>query len=167
MAAVNQPEGAPSPRRDAGRKEARPTAARIVLGARLRALRQASGVSREDAAGRIRGSHAKITRLERGQVGFKERDLEDLLTLYGVLDPAEREECYALARQANTPGWWQPYNDVLESWFEPHLGLEEAAALIRTYEVQFLPGEPPGIGEAGLVQRGVVGEQVSHVRVVH
>lgn len=29
---------------------------------------------------------------------------------------------------------------MLEDWFELHLGLEDAASMIRTYEVQFLPG---------------------------
>lgn len=120
--------------------QAGPTVVRIVLGAQLRKLRQERGISREDAGRAIRGSHAKITRLERGQVGFKEQDLADLLSLYRVLDEAARAPYFALARQANTSGWWHQYNDVLEGWFELHIGLEEAAELIRTYEVQFLPG---------------------------
>ncbi|MFF8313602.1 helix-turn-helix domain-containing protein [Streptomyces lydicus] len=117
-----------------------PTVVRIVLGAQLRKLRQECGISREDAGHAIRGSHAKITRVERGQVGFKEKDLADLLTLYRVHDEARRAEYFELARQANISGWWHQYNDVLEDWFELHIGLEEAAEVIRTYEVQFLPG---------------------------
>ena len=42
--------------------------------------------------------------------------------------------------EANTPGWWHRYGDVLPTWFQSYLGLEAAAALIRTYEVQFVPG---------------------------
>jgi len=45
-----------------------------------------------------------------------------------------------LARQANTPGWWHRYGEVLPSWFQSYLGLEAATSLIRTYEVQFIPG---------------------------
>jgi hypothetical protein len=45
-----------------------------------------------------------------------------------------------LAKNANTPGWWHRDGDILPSWFQSYLGLEAAAALIRTYEVQFVPG---------------------------
>lgn len=140
MTAMSQPDGPPRLGRCLERPDAGPTVVRIVLGARLRVPRQACGISREAAGRVIRGSHAKISRSELGQVGFKQRDLTDLLTLYGVRDPADREEYVALARQANIPGWWHQYSDVLADWFELHIGLEEAASLIRTYEVQFLPG---------------------------
>ncbi|MFJ6749427.1 MULTISPECIES: helix-turn-helix domain-containing protein [unclassified Streptomyces] len=144
MTAMMRPSSEPpaelSIRRYLEQPQVGPTALRIVLGAQLRKLRQQCGISRQDAGQAIRGSHAKITRLERGQVGFKERDVVDLLTLYRVRDPAERADYVELARRANTSGWWHQYSDVLEDWFELHIGLEEAASLIRTYEVQFLPG---------------------------
>jgi transcriptional regulator with XRE-family HTH domain len=117
-----------------------PTVLRIALGGQLRQLRERSGISREAAGEAIRGSHAKISRLELGRVGFKQRDLLDLLTLYGVTDPDERASFLTLARQASTPGWWHQYSDVLPAWFETYLGLEQAAAVIRGYEPQFVPG---------------------------
>ncbi|MET8677927.1 helix-turn-helix transcriptional regulator [Streptomyces sp. NPDC004647] len=135
-----QPSRAPSIRRYLEHPRGGPTALRIVLGTQLRKLREANGVSTQTAANAIRGSHAKISRLELGRVGFKERDVADLLTLYGIADPSEREDFLALARRATAPGWWHQYSDVLPSWFETHLGLEEAAAVIRTYENQFVPG---------------------------
>ncbi|WP_280494898.1 helix-turn-helix domain-containing protein [Nocardia asiatica] len=117
-----------------------PTVLRIALGSRLRQLREAGGISREAAGDAIRGSHAKISRLELGRTGFKERDLRDLLSLYGVVDPTERETYFELARRANDPGWWQHYSDLLPAWFETYIGLEQAATTIRTYEAQFVPG---------------------------
>jgi len=117
-----------------------PTVLRMLLGAHLRRLREAQGVSREDAGWEIRASESKISRMELGRVSFKERDVDDLLTLYGLVDTEERERLLTLARQANTPGWWHRYGDVLPSWFQSYLGLEAAASLIRTYEVQFVPG---------------------------
>jgi hypothetical protein len=117
-----------------------PTVLRILLGAQLRRLREARGISRAKAGWEIRASESKISRIELGRVGFKDRDVADLLTLYGVADLAERAALLALARQANAPDWWQRYGDVLPVWFQSYLGLEAAAMLIRTYEVQFVPG---------------------------
>ena len=113
---------------------------RIALGARLRRLREASGITHEAAGQAIRASQIKISRLEVGGVGFKQRDIADLLTLYGITSGQEREEFFALARQANTPGWWHEHDDILTSWFEIYLGLEQASSVIRTYEPQLVPG---------------------------
>jgi transcriptional regulator with XRE-family HTH domain len=117
-----------------------PTVRRILVGAQLRRLREASGLTREAAGYRIRASESKISRLELGRVGFKDRDIADLLELYGVVDEAQREALISLAREANSPGWWHSYDDVLPNWFQTYVGLEEAASLIRSYEIQFLPG---------------------------
>lgn len=117
-----------------------PTVLRMLLGAHLRRLREAQGVSREDAGWEIRSSESKISRMELGRVGFKERDVADLLKLYGVDDDEERERLLALAREANTQGWWHRYGDVLAGWFQSYMGLEAAASTIRSYEVQFVPG---------------------------
>jgi transcriptional regulator with XRE-family HTH domain len=112
----------------------------MLVGARLRRLRTELGLTREEAAQAIRASEWKIHRLENGQVGFKDRDIIDLLRLYQVTDPAEVADFLTLAREANTPGWWQHYGDVLPSWFRTYVDLEQAATLIRTYEGQFVPG---------------------------
>jgi hypothetical protein len=117
-----------------------PIVLRMLLGAHLRSLREAQGISREDAGWEIRASDSKISRMELGRVSFKERDVADLLTLYRVDDDEERNRLLALTREANTPGWWHRYGDVLPDWFQSYVGLEAAAALIRTYEVQFIPG---------------------------
>ena len=117
-----------------------PTVRRMLVGAKLRRLRTELGLSREQAGQAIRASEWKIHRLENGQVGFKERDIVDLLGLYQVQDPAEVAEFLTLAREANTPGWWQHYGDVLPTWFRTYVDLEQAASLIRTYEGQFVPG---------------------------
>ena len=117
-----------------------PTVQRMLVGAKLRRLRTDLGITREQAGEAIRASAWKIHRLENGQVGFKERDLRDLLDLYQVDDPQEVADTLALAREANHPGWWQHYGDVLPAWFRAYVDLESAASLIRTYEGQFIPG---------------------------
>ena len=116
-----------------------PTVLRILLGSQLRILREVKGITREEAGYAIRASGSKISRMELGRVSFKERDVTDLLKLYGV-DEDETATLVALAIQANSPGWWHKYGDVLPDWFQVYVGLEEAASLIRLYEVQFVPG---------------------------
>ena len=121
-------------------ERAGPTVRRMLVGAQLRRLRTAKGLSREEAGEAIRASEWKIHRLENGQVRFKERDVVDLLGLYGVTDPDEVAAFVALTREANSPGWWQRYGDVLPQWFRTYVDLESAASLIRTYEGQLVPG---------------------------
>ncbi len=123
-----------------GPRSAGPTVQRLVLGGHLRRLREDAFITTEQAAAAIRGSHSKISRMEHGRVGFKERDIADLLTLYGVTSGEERQALLTLAREANTPGWWQGYSDILPHWVEPYFGLEAAASFIRNYELQFVPG---------------------------
>jgi transcriptional regulator with XRE-family HTH domain len=123
-----------------GTRSGGPTVQRLVLGSQLHRLRESRGITAEQAAESIRGSHSKISRMEHGRVGFKERDVADLLTLYGVTDHEERAALLNLAREANTPGWWHAYSDILPAWLEPYVGLEAAASVIRTYQIQIIPG---------------------------
>lgn len=117
-----------------------PTALRLVLGAQLRRMRSEAGITPDAAAVRIRCSTAKISRMETGHSPCKERDAADLLDLYGVTDPDRATEFVELVRVAGQRGWWRSYADVLPDWFEPLVGLEEAAASIRTYEGHYVPG---------------------------
>jgi transcriptional regulator with XRE-family HTH domain len=121
-------------------RSAGPTVQRLVLGGHLRRLREQAGMTTERAAASIRGSHSKISRMEHGRVGFKVRDIGDLLALYGIGEGEEREALLKLASEANTPGWWQAYSDILPHWVEPYFGLEAAASVIREFELQFVPG---------------------------
>jgi transcriptional regulator with XRE-family HTH domain len=117
-----------------------PTVPRMLVGIELHRFREAAGITPEQAAYEIRASRSKISRMENGLVRFKERDVTDLLTLYGVTDEAARSRLVTLARQANTPGWWSKYGDIMADWFEAYLGLEMAASVIRTFELQFVHG---------------------------
>jgi transcriptional regulator with XRE-family HTH domain len=142
-----------------------PTVLRILLGSQLRLLREAVGITREEAGYAIRASGSKISRMELGRVSFKERDIADLLALYGVAD-AESATLVALAKEANSPGWWHQYGDVLPDWFSVYIGLEEAASLIRVYEVQFVPGLLQTADYARAVVRlgqpGAAPEEIEH-----
>lgn len=142
-----------------------PTAVRIALGTQLRRLREDRNVSVAEAARVIRATHSKISRLERGRSGPKQRDVADLLSLYGVADEAQREQLLALARQASTPGWWQQYSDVVPDWFELYIGLERAACAISVYELQFIHGllqtEEYARAVVSIGREGVPAEQIN------
>ncbi|MEO5873391.1 MAG: helix-turn-helix transcriptional regulator [Streptosporangiaceae bacterium] len=138
---IGEPTGQPGRRPGAaGQPQDGPTALRIMLGSQLRRLRETGGISREQAAEAIRATHSKISRLELGRSGFKQRDLIDLLLLYGITEERERDALLGLARQANQPGWWHQYTDVMPAWLEPYIGLESASSMIRSYEIQFVHG---------------------------
>ncbi|MFJ9610852.1 helix-turn-helix domain-containing protein [Kitasatospora sp. NPDC101176] len=136
------------------------TVRRLMLGSQLRKLREARGVSREEAGYSIRASESKISRMELGRVGFKERDVADLLTLYGVDAEQERATVLGLVRDANATSWWHEYGDVLPPWFQNYVGLEEAVAEIRSYEVQFVHGllQTPDYARAVIAAGGHVTE---------
>jgi hypothetical protein len=112
----------------------------MLLGLQLHRLREAAGVSPEQAGYEIRASRSKISRMENGRVRFKQRDVTDLLTLYGVTDEETVASLVALVQQANSPGWWSGYGDIMADWFAAYLGLEMATSVIRTFELQFVHG---------------------------
>jgi hypothetical protein len=113
---------------------------RMLLGTQLRRLREAAGITPERAGYEIRASRSKISRMETGHVGFKARDITDLLSLYGADDEQVRARLLAMAQQASRPDWWSQYGDILPGWFESYLGLESVSSTIRTFELQFVHG---------------------------
>ena len=137
-----------------GTRAGGPTVQRLVLGRQLHRLRESRGITAGEAAAAIRGSHSKISRMEHGRVGFKDRDVADLLTLYGVADAEDRTALLEPGPGGEHPGLVDACSDVLSAWLEPYVGLEAAASVIRTYQIQFVPGllqteARPGADPAG------------------
>jgi transcriptional regulator with XRE-family HTH domain len=116
-----------------------PAVARIMLGTQLRRLRQARGLTTEAAGHAIRASHTKISRMERGRGAFTQREVAELLALYGITDQGQRGRLLTLAGQANAAEWAHHYRDLLPSWGQTYLGLEQASSVIRTYQPQLVP----------------------------
>jgi len=116
-----------------------PTVLRMVLGKRLRQLREQAGVSFEDAARAIEVTALTVRRIEKAEVGLRIPYVRELLHTYGV-PAAEIDDFLALAREANQPGWWYKYRDVLPEWFSAYVSLESEASVIRLYEPHYVPG---------------------------
>ncbi|MDX2519038.1 MULTISPECIES: helix-turn-helix domain-containing protein [Streptomyces] len=111
----------------------------MVLGKRLRQLREQAGVSFDDAARAIEVTALTVRRMEKAEVGLRIPYVKELLRTYGV-SGGEIEDFLALAREANQPGWWHKFRDVLPEWFSAYVSLESEAAVIRLYEPQYVPG---------------------------
>ncbi|MGW4888909.1 helix-turn-helix domain-containing protein [Streptomyces murinus] len=120
-------------------RRAAPTVGQVVLGKRLQELREAAGLSREEAAGVLRVAAATVRRMETAEVALKIPYLQVLLDTYGVAHQ-EAATFVRLAEEANQPGWWQRFHDVLPDWFSLYVSLEGAARIIRSYEPHFVPG---------------------------
>ncbi|MFC5804605.1 helix-turn-helix domain-containing protein [Streptomyces formicae] len=116
-----------------------PTVGQVVLGKRLQDLRERAGLKREEAAKVLRVAPATIRRMEMAEVALKIPYVQLLLRAYGIAE-AEAEGFVQLAEEANRPGWWQRFHDVLPGWFSMYVSLEGAAGLIRAYEPHFVPG---------------------------
>ncbi|MFE1248498.1 helix-turn-helix domain-containing protein [Streptomyces sp. NPDC058735] len=120
-------------------RRAAPTVGQVVLGKRLQELREAAGLSRDEAARVLRVAPATVRRMETADVALKIPYVQILLTAYGVAEE-EAGAFVELAEEANRPGWWQRFHDALPEWFSLYVSLEGAARIIRSYEPHFVPG---------------------------
>ncbi|MFC9847826.1 helix-turn-helix transcriptional regulator [Streptomyces sp. NPDC060223] len=135
-----------------------PTVGQVVLGRRLLDLRERAGLKREEAARILRVAPATVRRMEMAEVSLKIPYLQLLLKSYGVSDE-EAEGFVVLAEDANKPGWWQRFHDILPGWFSMYVSLEGAAALIRQYEPHFVPGIMQTEEYArGVLKSGAIGQ---------
>ncbi|CAL9316156.1 helix-turn-helix domain-containing protein [Streptomyces sp. SudanB182_2057] len=135
-----------------------PTVGQVVLGRRLQDLRERAGLKREEAARVLHVAPATVRRMETAEVALKIPYLQLLLKAYGVPDD-ESEVFVQLAEEANRPGWWQRFHDILPGWFSMYVSLEGAASLIRSYEPHFVPGLLQTEDYArGVLKSGAIGQ---------
>lgn len=121
--------------------EQSPTVRRRRLGHELRELRERAGLTLDEAAAQLEDfSAAKISRIETAKVGARPRDVEDLLTLYGVQDAQHRENLITLTRESRQRGWWEQFSDAISPFQELYIGLEAEAVLIRMFSTQVISG---------------------------
>ncbi|HEV2253395.1 MAG TPA: helix-turn-helix transcriptional regulator [Streptosporangiaceae bacterium] len=118
----------------------KPTVRSRRVGAELRRLREAAGVTTAQAAELLTCSPAKISRIENGIVTVRVVDLRLLLDRYGDQDPERRAYLERLARDSNKRGWWQDYGDTIPPYYADFIGLETDANYIKTWEPTIVPG---------------------------
>ncbi len=128
-----------------------PTVRRRELGALLKALRSARGLTAEQVADRLLISTSKVSRLETGQRGANARDVNDLCNLYEV-DDEQRQHLLELASEGKQRAWWRP----LALPYSTYVGLEAAAKSIRDYGLGIMPGLLQTSDYARAIVRAVV-----------
>ena len=119
-----------------------PNVFRRQLGRRLRRLRDGTAVSVEQVvANRHLGiSRAKLYKLEAGKHPVKPQDVTALCRYYGA-SADETDAMVALALATQGDSWWHAHgDDAVPEWFSLYVDLEPAAAVIRTYEAELVPG---------------------------
>ncbi|WP_326756559.1 helix-turn-helix domain-containing protein [Streptomyces hirsutus] len=124
------------------RPEPAPTLLKMLVGVQLAGFREDAGLAQDQAARSVGFSAAKLSRIEsgKGRRPPTESDIRALLELYGT-DDYEVSVLVKLLRRAGEPGWWQRYDKrLMPEWFDRLVGLQEAAATIRTFEIQYVPG---------------------------
>lgn len=113
---------------------------RVRLGYALRDARVRAGLSQTQAGKIIGSSQAKISFLEKAQVGFiKPDELDDLMEAYGIREP----------RLTELQGWAaSPYNgvrvwgdlDPAGAWWQQHQEVEAMASVILAFHLQAVDG---------------------------
>ncbi|MFF7857207.1 Scr1 family TA system antitoxin-like transcriptional regulator [Streptomyces sp. NPDC007904] len=124
------------------RPEPAPTLLKMLVGVQLAGFREDAGLAQDQAARAVGFSAAKLSRIEsgKGRRPPTESDVRALLKLYRT-DDYEASVLLKLLQRAGEPGWWQRYDKrLMPEWFDRLVGLQEAAATIRTFEIQYVPG---------------------------
>ncbi|MEE1940266.1 helix-turn-helix transcriptional regulator [Streptomyces sp. TRM 70361] len=122
-----------------GESRSAPTVGQIVLGLRLRDLRERAGKSFDEAAAVLSVTTSTVRRMEKAEVGLRPLYVKALLESYGV-GKEEADSFLALVEKANRPGWWHRFRSVLPDWFSLYVSLQSEASLIRSYEPHCVPG---------------------------
>lgn len=105
------------------------------LTSELKRLREAAGLSVEQAAAQLGWSYSKLNRYELGRQIPEPGMVAQMLRLYGV-EGERHESLIKLARDAHERGWWE----TLGVFTGSYVGLEDAASTIRAWEPLFIPG---------------------------
>ncbi|MCL8014593.1 helix-turn-helix transcriptional regulator [Streptomyces sp. AS02] len=112
------------------------------LGGELLQLRDAAGLTQPQAAEALSATAAKVAKMERGWVPFRDPDIRILCDRYGVTDSKAVERLLSLAKtdreRRKAKGWWNQYPE-LRSLVE-YVALEDIATGVRTWQGAFVPG---------------------------
>lgn len=116
-----------------------PTARQIRLGAELRKLREAAGLTAREVAGLLGTNSTHMSQMEAGTSGISEERLRRLASNCAC---ANEELIGALNTMATdrTRGWWEKYKGVLPQVFLDVAEAEHHATFLREVVITHVPG---------------------------
>lgn len=115
-----------------------PTVTRLQLGAELRRLREAAGMSPVEVADALKCSRGRIGHIEKGRNVIGYAELIVLLRDRYRANQATIDALEILREEASKKGWWSTYG--LPEWLAGYVGLENDARAVRAFEVEMIPG---------------------------
>ncbi len=110
---------------------------RLVI--ELKQFREQAGLTGEQVAEQMGWSVAKVYRIEGDRVRVLARDVQRLLTLYGI-GGEQAEAVMELARMARVKDWWHQYSGAIPEWFQFYVGLEAAVSAMQEYNAELVTG---------------------------
>ncbi|MGH3684231.1 MAG: helix-turn-helix domain-containing protein [Pseudonocardiaceae bacterium] len=122
-----------------------PTVLRRWLAFELARLRNAAGLSQQQAADRLGRVQSHISNLERGPGAKNRRNIPALAEVEMLLDLYGRKDLIAqfrqLLEQSKRKHWWEGLTkDVIPPLFDFYLGLEEGAVSLECYDALTVTG---------------------------
>ncbi len=109
----------------------RPSIERRRFAAELRSMREAAGMTVEEARLTLEWSSGRLNHIEGGRHSVPDVSaLTALLDLYGVKDPARRDALLSLRKEARQRPWWHAFEDVLD---DGYVGFEARARRISAF----------------------------------
>lgn len=147
--------------------------AMIEVGAELRRIREAAGISGSAVARDLGWSQSKISRVETGRFGASVSEVAELLNYYGVAEEVRAEILGSVARSSGLEGAW-----IVSAGGAPRRqaaveAVETRVKRLRQYQASWIPGllqteaYTRGICEAaGLDAEAVVGQRLERQRLL-
>jgi transcriptional regulator with XRE-family HTH domain len=118
-----------------------PSVRRQRVGAELKRLREAAGLSVHDAAQLVPFSASKISRMESdSRRGLQGDDVNALCKAYGV-SAEDAARLVDLTREVRTGAWWHEYGSDVVGFSADFIELELDAEEVREWESDIVPGQ--------------------------
>jgi transcriptional regulator with XRE-family HTH domain len=116
-----------------------PTARQARLGAELRKLRDAAGISAREASELLHIHPVSISQLESGKIGISAERVRRLAANYACADEKLIDALAAMAEE-RTRGWWEEYRGVLPAVSLDLAEMEHHATFLRNVQIVHVPG---------------------------
>ncbi|MEU0808254.1 helix-turn-helix transcriptional regulator [Streptomyces sp. NPDC005970] len=116
-----------------------PTAFQARLGAELRKMREAAGMTAREAAERVGTTSAQMSHVESGRAGISAERVRQMATHYACLEEELIAELAAMATDRGK-GWWEEFRGHLAHGALDLAELESRSCYMRTLQAVYIPG---------------------------